>query len=421
MKQPNKELLERILDPDNMNRAMKRVFANKGAPGVDGVTTNALREWLPEHWPDFRQALLEGNYMPSPLRRVEIPKASGGVRLLGIPTVIDRVIQQAIAQVLSPMWDPEFSESSFGFRPQRSAHGAVKQVKAYINEGRKWAVDIDLSKFFDRVDHRIVLGRLARKLFGDTVLRLISRYLRAGVEIDGVVHPTRCGVPQGGPLSPLLGNIVLDDLDTYLEGKDAKFARYADDFVVLVGSRKAGERWMANITAYLERRLKLQVNTKKSQVLRSAQLEYLGFMFRAKRIRVSPASLREFKYRLKRLTGRNWFISMEDRLAQLQLYVRGWMNYYGISEPHSHWQDLAGWLFRRLRLCYWVMWKVPRTRLRRLRELGADEHLAKSLTSSSAGPWKASYLLGLCLSQNWLMEQGAPHLVLEWERCAPLR
>lgn len=421
MKVTNTDLLEHVLDRDNMNRAWHRVRANKGAAGVDGVTIDIFPEWMRTNWPEIQQAIREGNYTPSPVRRVEIPKASGGVRLLGIPTVMDRVIQQAIAQVLSPIWDPEFSESSFGFRPQRSAHGAVKQVKAYINEGRKWAVDIDLSKFFDRVDHRIVLGRLARKLSSDPVLRLISRYLRAGVEVDGQIEPTRCGVPQGGPLSPLLGNIVLDDLDKYLEGKGAKFARYADDFVVLVGSRKAGERWMVNITAYLERRLKLQVNTKKSQVLRCSRLEYLGFMFWNKRIRVSPAKLREFRSRLKELTGRNWSISMDKRLAQLRLYVRGWMNYYGLSEPHSHWQDLAGWVFRRLRLCYWIMWKRPRTRMKNLYTITKDLPGSIGIGRTSHGPWKASKLLGLCLSPEWLMEQGAPHLAQEWERCAHLR
>jgi RNA-directed DNA polymerase len=417
----NTDLLERVLDPENMNRAWKRVRVNKGAEGVDGVTIDAFPDWMRVHWPDIRQAIREGTYSPSPVRRVEIPKASGGVRLLGIPTVVDRVIQQAIAQVLSPMWEPEFSESSFGFRPQRSAHGAVKQVKSYINEGRKWAVDIDLAKFFDTVDHRIVLGRLARKLSGDPVLRLISRILRAGVEVNGAIEPSRCGVPQGGPLSPLLGNIVLDDLDKHLESKGAKFARYADDFVILVGSRKAGERMMTHVTAYLERRLKLTVNTEKSRVLRCTKLEYLGFMFWAGRIRVSPASLREFRFRLKRLTGRNWFVSMDYRLAKLRLYVRGWMNYYGLSEPHSHWQDLARWVFRRLRLCYWVMWKRPRTRIGNLLKLTDDPRTAIGLGRSSVGPWKASRMLGLILTNEWLMEQGATHLVQEWERCAQLR
>ncbi len=417
----NTDLLEHVLDPDNMNRAWRRVRANKGAPGVDGVTIDTFPDWMRVHWPDIRQAIREGTYTPSPVRRVEIPKASGGVRLLGIPTVVDRVIQQAIAQVLSLMWEPEFSDSSFGFRPQRSAHGAVKQVKSYINEGRKWAVDIDLAKFFDTVDHRIVLGRLARKLSGDPVLRLISRILRAGVEVDGRTEPSRRGVPQGGTLSPLLGNIVLDDLDKHLESKGAKFARYADDFVILVGSLKAGERMMTHVTAYLERRLKLTVNTEKSQVLRCTKLEYLGFMFWAGRIRVSPASLREFRFRLKRLTGRNWFVSIDYRLAKLRLYVRGWMNYYGLSEPHSHWQDLARWVFRRLRLCYWVMWKRPRTRIGNLLKLTDDPRTAIGLGRSSVGPWKASRMLGLILTNEWLMEQGATHLAREWERCAPLR
>ena len=378
-------------------------------------------DWMRLHWSDIRQAILEGTYHPSPVRRVEIPKASGGTRLLGIPTVMDRVIQQAIAQVLDPMWDPEFSASSFGFRPNRSAHGAVRQVKQIIAEGKRWVVDIDLAKFFDTVDHRIVMGRLSRKLSGDMMLRLIGRYLRAGVEVDGIVMPSKCGVPQGGPLSPLLANIVLDDLDKRLEERGHKFARYADDFVILVGSRKGAGKVMAGVTTFLERRLKLTVNPKKSQVRRVAKLEFLGFAFHAGRIRISTTSMREFRFRLKRYSCRNWFVSMEHRLAKLRRYVVGWMNYYGLSEPHGHWSNLTGWLYRRIRMCYWVMWRRPRTRIKRLLQLGVHPTRAVGLGRSSLGPWKCSRVLGFALSPEWLASQGVVSPTVEWKRCAHLR
>jgi len=414
-------LLETVLDPENMNRAWQRVRANKGASGVDGVNIDSFPDWMRSHWPDIRQAILQGTYRPSPVRRVEIPKASGGRRPLGIPSVIDRVIQQAMLQVLSPMWEPEFSDSSFGFRPKRSAQGAVRQVRAMIKEGRRWAVDVDLRQFFDTVDHRIVLGRLARKLSGDPVLRLIARYLRAGVEVDGEIMPSRQGVPQGGPLSPLLANIVLDDFDKELEQRGHTFARYADDFVVLVKSRKAGERVMAGITTFLERRLKLTVNLEKSRVLPTSELEFLGFAFRRGRIRISESSLHKFKQRLKRYMCRHWFVSMEYRLAQLRRYVQGWMNYYGISEIYRIWPQLDTWLRRRARLCFWVMWRWPRTRIKRLLKLGVPIKQAVGLGRSSLGPWKCSRLLGFAMSQKWLEGQGLINLADDWWRCAHLR
>ena len=334
---------------------------------------------------------------------------------------MDRVIQQAMLQMLSPMWEPDFSDSSFGFRPKRSAQGAVKQVQAIIKEGRKWAVDVDLQKFFDTVDHRIVLGRLARKLSGDPMLRLIGRYLRAGVEVDGEIKPSKQGVPQGGPLSPLLANIVLDDFDKKLERRGHTFARYADDFVVLVKSRKSAERVMAGITTFLERRLKLTVNQDKSQVLPTSKLEFLGFAFRRGRIRISEASLHVFKQRLKRYTGRNWFVSMGYRLAQLRRYVQGWMNYYGISEIYGGWPGLDTWLRRRVRLCFWVMWRRPRPRIKRLLAMGVPIRQAVGLGRSSLGPWKCSRLLGFAMSPKWLEDQGLVNLADDWWRCAHLR
>jgi RNA-directed DNA polymerase len=334
---------------------------------------------------------------------------------------MDRVIQQAILQILGPMWDPEFSASSFGFRPRRNAHGAVKQVQRQNRDGYRWAVDIDLAKFFDTVDHRKLMGRLARKLQGDPVLKLIARYLRAGVEINDTIEPTTKGVPQGGPLSPLLANIMLDDLDRELEERGHRFARYADDFVIQVRSPRAAERVMRSIACMIEGRLKLRVNHDKSRICRVRELEFLGFTFYNGRIRVSGKSMKLFKQRLKYLTGRHWFVSMEDRLAQLRLFVQGWMGYYGISQIYREWPELDSWLRRRIRLCYWVMWKRPRARIRNLRALGMPIRQAVGLGRSSLGPWKCSRLMGFAMSKNWLESQGLICLADEWWRCAHLR
>ncbi len=414
-------LLGQVLDRANLNRAWRQVKANGGAPGIDGMTVEAFPAWVGANWPTIRQAILWGTYRPSPVRRVEIPKASGGKRPLGIPTVLDRVIQQAILQVLGPMWDPEFSESSFGFRPGRNAHGAVKQVRELIDTGRRWAVDVDLAKFFDTVDHRIVMSRLARKLEGQPLLVLIGRYLRAGVMVNGNRQPTREGVPQGGPLSPLLANIVLDDFDRMLEQRGHRFARYADDFVVLVRSEKAARRAMTGLCRFLERRLKLRINPDKSRIVKSTELEYLGFRFPRGRIRISEKSLRSFKRELKWLTGRHWFVSMEVRLAKLRRYVQGWMNYYGLSSYYKDWPGLDDWLRRRLRMCFWVMWKRPLTRIRNLLALGVEIRQAVGLGRSSLGPWKCARLLGFAMSKHWLQLQGLICLADDWWRCAPLR
>jgi RNA-directed DNA polymerase len=414
-------LLRRVLDPDNLNRAWQRVKSNGGAPGIDGVRIEDFSGWMHQHWPALREALVNGTYRPTPVRRVEIPKPTGGKRPLGIPTVIDRVIQQATLQVIGPMWDPEFSESSFGFRPKRNAHGAVKQIHGYIRQGYRWAVDIDLAKFFDTVEHRKLMGLLARKLEGDPLLVLIGRYLKAGVEEDGDIKPTEEGVPQGGPLSPLLANIMLDELDRDLDRRGHRFARYADDFVVLVKSPKAAQRVMKTTTRLLERRLKLRVNPDKSRVRPASELESLGFVFRRGKVRVSEQALWTFKQRLKWLTGRHWFVSMEDRLAQLRLFVKGWMNYYGLSQIYRDWPGMDDWLRRRIRMCYWVMWKRPRTRIRELKRLGLSIRQAVGLGRSSLGPWKCARLLGFAMSKNWLESQGLVCLADEWWRCAPLR
>ena len=387
---PNVNLLERILSRENMLKAWKRVKANKGAPGVDGISIEDFPEYLKAHWPRIREEVLAGRYTPSPVRRVEIPKSTVGFRPLGIPSVLDRLIQQAIAQVLSPIFDPEFSESSFGFRPGRSAHDAVYQVRDYIRQRKRIAVDMDLSKFFDTVNHDVLMHRVSRKVHDKRVLRLIGKYLRTGVVVNGRLQKTPQGVPQGGPLSPLLANILLDDLDKELEKRGHCFARYADDFIILVKSKSAGERVMRSVRRFLERRLKLQVNEKKSQVNETDKTSFLGFTFRKTKICWSEASFREFKRRIKRLTGRSWSVSMDYRLRKLSEYVRGWMGYYGISEYYEPVPAIDPWLRRRIRLCYLKQWRRRRTRIRELLKLGVPQSVAVPACMSNKGLWRMS-------------------------------
>jgi len=301
----NDNLMKRVLSPTNLHTAWKHVRRNKGAPGVDGITIEDYPQWAKQHWAAMRRVLERGYYIPQPVRRVEIPKPTGGVRLLGVPTVNDRVIQQAIAQVLNPIIDPTFSEASHGFRPGRNAHGAVRQIKGFIEEGYRIAVDVDLSKFFDRVNHDILMNRLSRFTTDKGLLKLIGRYLRAGVLIEGKLRPTLEGVPQGGPLSPLLANILLDDLDKRLESRQLRFSRYADDFTICVKSNSAGYRVMAWVSRFLSTKLKLVVNKAKSRVVKTNALHFLGFTFRGKKVRWSEQALKDFKYRIRRLTKRS--------------------------------------------------------------------------------------------------------------------
>jgi RNA-directed DNA polymerase len=332
---PNVNLLEGILSRENMLKAWKRVKANKGAPGIDGVAIEDFPDYLREYWPRIRKELFAGTYQPSPVRRVEIPKPTGGFRPLGIPIVLDRLIRQATLQALSPIFDPGFSDHSYGFRPGRSAHDAVYQVREYIRQRKRIAVDMDLSKFFDTVNHDVLMYRVSRKVRDKRVLHLIGKYLRAGVVVNGRLQSTPSGVPQGGPLSPLLASILLDDLDKELEKRGHCFARYADDFIIMVKSRSSGERVMRSVQRFLERKLKLEVNEKKSQVNATDQTDFLAFTFRKVKICWSDKSFREFKRRVKRLTGRSWSVSMDYRLKKLAEYVRGWMNYFGISEYYE--------------------------------------------------------------------------------------
>jgi RNA-directed DNA polymerase len=405
---PNEHLLERILIRANMRKAWKRVKTNAGAPGVDGMAIDQFPAWAKAHWIDIRCRLQTGTYQPLPVKRVEIPKPTGGMRPLGIPCVVDRLIQQAIAQVLMPIFDPGFSQHSYGFRPGRSAHGAVRQVQAYIKEGYRWAVDMDLEKFFDMVNHDVLMHRVARKVRDKRVLKLIGKYLRAGVMANGRLQRTAKGVPPGGPLSPLLANIVLDDLDKELERRGHRFVRYADDFVILVKGPKAGERVMTSIKRFIERKLKLKVNETKSRVAKGDQTSFLGFTFKAGKIRWSDASFKAFKRRIRKLTGRSWFVSMEHRLEKLAQYLRGWMNYYGISQYYRVIPEIDHWIRRRVRMCYWKQWRYARTKVRNLLKLGTMKKTAILTAISRKGPWRLSRTLATHtgMTNQWLKDQG---------------
>lgn len=405
---PDDHLLERMLSRENMQRAWKRVETNKGAPGIDGMSIEEFPEFARQNWDRIRESLLTGTYQPSPVRRVEIPKDTGGTRPLGIPIVLDRVIQQATAQVLVPIFDPGFSEASYGFRPGRSAQDAVRKVREHIREGYRIAVDIDLSKFFDTVNHDVLMHRVARRVRDKRVLRLIGKYLRAGVVVNGRLQHTPRGVPQGGPLSPLLANILLDDLDKELEHRGHRFVRYADDFIILVKSRRAGERVMQSVQKFLERSLKLSINQDKSSVARTDDTDFLSFTFRGGSIRWSEKAFREFKRRVKLLTGRSWFVSMDYRFSELGLYLRGWMNYFGISEYYRPIPEIDHWLRRRIRMCYWKQWRYARTKVRELLKLGTYRKAAIFVAISRKGPWHLARTLATQtgMTNQWLKDQG---------------
>jgi RNA-directed DNA polymerase len=415
-------LLEPILQPANILQAWKRVRANKGAAGIDGMTIDDFPAWAKEgNWKRIMNELRSGQYQPAPVRRVEIDKPDGGKRQLGIPTVTDRVIQQAIAQVLTPIFDPAFSDNSFGFRPNRNGQQAVKQVKGIIKTGRRFAVDVDLSKFFDRVDHDLLMTLLGYKVKDKRLLKLIKRYLRAGVIDNQLYVESREGVPQGGPLSPLLANIMLDPLDKELEKRGHQFARYADDFTILVKTPRAGDRVLSSISRFLSHRLKLVVNTTKSHVVKTSESKFLGFTFNRGRIQWHPKTLLKFKQRVRRLTNRNWGVSMHYQLFKISQYLRGWINYFGIANCYQRCVDLDHWIRRRVRMAYWRQWRKPRTKVRSLMRLGRSDarvHVQAAVACgiTSKGPWRSAKTPGInqALSLDYLKSEGLYSLRDGW-------
>ncbi len=385
------DLMEQILSRENLLAALRKVEANKGAGGVDGVSIRQLREYVVQHGDTIKQQLIEGTYKPSPVRRIEIPKPDGGVRLLGIPTVIDRLIQQAILQVLTPIFDPAFSPNSYGFRPQKRGHDAVRQAKKHLQDGYRYGVDIDLEKFFDRVSHDILMSRVARKVKDKHVLKLIRAYLKAGIMAHGVCIRSEEGTPQGGPLSPLLASILLDDLDKELEKRGLRFCRYADDCNIYVKSKRAGERVKASMTRYLEKKLKLKVNEEKSAVDHPWKRKFLGFSFTAQReakIRIAPKSLKRVKDNIRSLTRATDPSPMEVIIEDLNRYLMGWMGYYALIETPSPLKELDSWIRRRLRLILWARCKRVRTRYRVLRALGLPEKQVRELANTRKGAWR---------------------------------
>jgi RNA-directed DNA polymerase len=382
--------MEEVLRRENLKAAYKRVVRNGGAGGVDGRSVDDLEEQIHTDWPRIREQLLSGTYVPSPVRKVEIPKPGGGVRVLGIPTVMDRMIQQALHQALTPVFDPTFSEDSYGFRPGRSAHQAVLRGREHIEAGHRWVVDLDLEAFFDTVHHDVLMARVARRVKDKRVLRLIGRYLRAGMMDGGLMSPRTEGTPQGGPLSPLLSNILLDELDKELERRGHRFVRYADDFRVYVKSKAAGERVMASLEHFLEKRLRLKVNRKKSAVGRPWKRKFLGYRTttdKKPRLKPDPKSVKRLKSKLKVLfrRGRGW--SLAHTVEELNPILRGWVNYYRLADVKGVFEALDQWIRRRLRLLLWRQWKRPRTRFKRLRQRGLDCDRAKRSAYNGFGPW----------------------------------
>jgi RNA-directed DNA polymerase len=384
------QLMEEVCERENCLQAYKRVKSNKGSPGIDGMTVEQLPGYLKEHWPAIREQLLSGTYKPQPVRRVEIPKPDGGVRQLGIPTVLDRMVQQAVMQVLQGRWDAEFSEHSHGFRPGRSAHQAVAEAQKYIAEGRRWVVDLDLEKFFDRVNHDKLMAVVAHRVADKRMLRLIRAFLTAGVMENGLVGPVDEGTPQGGPLSPLLSNLVLDELDRELERRKHCFVRYADDCNIYVRSRRAGERVKQNITRFITRRLKLKVNEQKSAVARPVERKFLGFSFtlREAKRRIAAKAIVRFKQKVRELTGRTRGISIEQMTKELASYLRGWRSYFGFCETPTVLESLDQWIRRRLRSMIWKQWKRGRVRFARLCARGVNPYLAGTTAGSPHGPWR---------------------------------
>ncbi len=392
--QLNNTLFNQILSRENLNAALKRVMNNKGAAGVDKVTYRDFKEYLILNWADIKKKLVEETYRPNAVRRVEIPKADGGKRNLGIPTLLDRLIQQAMAQILTPIYEKKFSDSSYGFRPGRNAHQAVKQAREYIENGYKWVVDIDIEKFFDRVNHDILMALLSKDISDKATLRLIRKYLESGVMINGVVTATEVGTPQGGPLSPLLANIMLDVLDKELEGRGHKFCRYADDCNIYIQSKRAGKRVMESIKEFIETRLRLKINTEKSAVDRPMKRKFLGFTNYYKKggigIAISAKSKERLRAKLKELTSRSNGKSMAKRIEGLNQYLIGWLNYYILADMNNMLKEIEEWLRRRIRMCLWKAWKKPSARKENLKKLGLEAGKAREHANTRKGYWRTA-------------------------------
>ena len=386
-------MMEEVCERENLKAALFQVRSNGGSPGVDGMTVDALGDHLKTQWPTYRAQLLQGTYQPRPVKRVKIPKPDGGSRNLGIPTVLDRFVQQAVLQVLQRQWDPTFSEHSYGFRPKRSAHQAVAQAQKYIAEGYGWVVDLDLEKFFDRVNHDVLMARAARRIADKRLLKLLRAFLNAGVMEDGLVSPTEEGTPQGGPLSPLLSNLLLDELDRELESRGLRFVRYADDCNIYVRSERAGQRVMASVKSFLSRRLRLKVNDAKSAVARPDTRKFLGFSFTAGREpkrRIAPKALDRVKDRIRELTRRVRGISLQEMVDSLGGYLRGWRGYFAYCQTPSVLEGLDQWIRHRLRAVIWKQWKRGRTRYERLCDRGIPTQEAAKAAGSPHGAWRMS-------------------------------
>src|SRR5882724_1157063 len=408
-------LMEEVCERENLKAALKQVKANQGSPGVDGMTVVGIQDYLKQHWPAIREQLLNGTYEPQPVRRVEIRKPDGGVRKLGIPTVLDRFIQQAVMQVLQRRWDRTFSDHSYGFRPGRSAQQAVAQAQQYIAEGHGWCVDLDLEKFFDRVNHDKLMGQIAKRVEDKRLLKLIRAFLNAGVMENGLVSPSVEGTPQGGPLSPLLSNLVLDELDRELERRGHRFVRYADDSNIYVRSERAGQRVMESVKRFITEKLELKVNESKSAVAKPQERKFLGFSFtggKELKLTIAPKAIDRFKERIREITHKARGQSMQQVMEELARYLRGWRGYFGFCETPSVLQGLDKWVRRRVRYAFWRQWKTGRKRYAELVRRGVREDLAANTAGSRRGPWHVSQspALGIALSNAALTSLGLPSL-----------
>lgn len=416
------DLWELVFSRDNLLAALRRVEANRGAPGADGTRTDELRSWLLGHWAGVREQLDAGTYLPQPVRQVMIPKPDGGQRKLGVPAVLDRLVQQAIAQVLVPVFDPGFVPVSYGFRPKKSAHDAVRVARTVVGQGYRWVIEVDLDAFFDRVNHDALMARVARKVKDKRLLGLIRRYLEAGIMADGVKRPTEEGTPQGSPLSPLLSNIMLDDFDQLMWSRGHRFVRYADDIRVFVKSKRAAERVLNQCTKTLEQDLKLKVNREKSKISPASGATLLGYGFyysaSGVKLRVAPKALKRAKARIKQLTSRKWSISMGERIKLLNRFVRGWMGYFRLADTPKILSDLDKWFRRRMRQIRWKEWKKPRTRVANLRKLGISPRKAWEWGMTSKAYWRTagSPILQRALPNEYWETLGLVFLHDAWRR-----